>query len=123
MSTRSPGKAGDGYKNAYAHWYKHSSVGGVNHVATGDSEEHTLQATASYVRHAYQFKTDNDTRKFTQRDPEDGKTVTIYYSADYNTIAVFDHSLGVMRSFYDLNPSIHGMPDNRTWLVNNGARV
>lgn len=89
----------------------------------GTSEEHTLQATASYVRHAYQFKTDNDTRKFTQRDPEDGKTVTIYYSADYNTIAVFDHSLGVMRSFYDLNPSIHGMPDNRTWLVNNGARV
>ncbi len=119
----SPGKQGDGYQNAHAHWLKHAQVGGQHHTATGMSEEHQLAATGSYVQHAYEFKAANDGRKFTQRDPEDSKNVTVYYSADLGTIAVFDHDMGVMRSFYDLNPSVHGAPDNRTWLRRNGANV
>jgi uncharacterized protein DUF4157 len=123
----SPGKSGDGYANAREHWEKHPQVGGRHHAATSFDEPALVAATASYVKHAYEFMATNQQNSFRQSNfSADGgspKNVTVYYSSDCNTIAVFDQDMGVLRSFYDLNPSLHGAPSNREWLRANGARV
>jgi hypothetical protein len=123
----SPGKSGTGYENAREHWEKHPHVGGRQHTATGWDEDAKAAATASYVKHAYEFMETNKANSCQPKgftaDGGSAKNVTIYYSNDYDTIAVFDQDMGVLRSFYDLNPSLHGYPTNKAWLRANGARI
>jgi hypothetical protein len=123
----SPGKSGTGYDNARAHWEKHPHVGGRQHTAAGWDEDARVAATASYVKHAYEFMETNKANSCRQgnftADGGSAKNVTIYYSNDYDTIAVFDQDMGVLRSFYDLNPSLHGHPTNKVWLRANGAQI
>ena len=125
----SPGKPKDGAKNAVNHWFKHSVVEGVAHNASGFDDDARTSAAIEYVQHAYKFKEQYKATKFTQKsfnnDGEESGTVDIYFSydpkTDAATIAVWDQTCNCMRSFYDLEKSIHGGPSNKDWLIANGA--
>ena len=117
---------GDGAKNAIQHWQKPSNVKG--HIDNATNAITANQAAMNDVNAADDFLREHRKTKCRQKNFEDADgsgDVDISFSDENTTdevsMAVWDNAWNGMRSFYDLNPHIHGEQSNRDWLLKNGV--